>query len=88
MLTLLGLIEVIIAGLLGWLCLKMVEVLERLNKMEGKFDSFPVSQIQNNRHRIEGLERHMEGVEIRLSSLEKVVDALKSFCNTKHSGNL
>lgn len=88
MLTLLGLIEIIIAGLMGWLCLKMVEVLERLNKMEGKFDSFPISQIQNNRHRIEGLERHMEGLEIRHNALEKVVDAVKTFCNQKHSGNL
>ena len=57
---LIGLLQVIGIGLTAWALLTLVQVLERLAKLEAKFDEFPVQLIYNNRHRIEQAERMLE----------------------------
>jgi len=57
---LLGLLQVIAIGLTSWALLTLVRVLERLAKIEGKVDEFPLAQVASNRHRIENIERAMD----------------------------
>ena len=85
---LLGLLQVIIIGLNSWLLLTMVKVVQRLAAMETKFDAFPIQQINNNRHRIEQLERHQELVDHRMGVIEGTLEAIKRFCGANHNTNL
>lgn len=87
-LLLIGTLQVIAIGLISWTLNTIVKMLQRMSNLEGKFDAFPIQQINNNRHRLEGLERHQETVLIRLTTLEQVVNGIKAFCNSKHGGNL
>lgn len=71
-LFLLGVLQVVTVGLSAWVLLRIVDILQRITKMESKFDSLPIARIDNNRHRIENLERTMDGVQMRVSNIEKI----------------
>ena len=65
-----GVLQSIGVGLSAWALVKIVAVLERLAKLEGKFDGIPLEQISNNRHRVENLEKAVDRLELRLTSIE------------------
>jgi len=85
---LLGTLQLITIGLIGWTLSTLVKLLQRMSNLEGKFDAFPIQQINNNRHRIEQLERHEETVLLRLTAVERAVEAVKVFCGKNHNSNL
>ena len=85
---LIGTLQLITIGLTGWVLSTVVKMLQRLATMEGKFDAFPIQQIANNRHRVEQLEKHQELVDHKLTSLERAMEAVKTFCGKQHNANL
>ena len=87
-LFLLGTLQLIAIGISTWTLTTVIRLLQRTAMLEGKFDSFPHQQIANNRHRIEQLEKHQETVLLRMSTVEKVIDSVRAFCNKNHMGNI
>jgi len=85
MFFLMGLIQVITLTVSGWALLKIIDIGEKQAEMNGKFDTFPIQQISNNRHRIEGLEKHIEIIDLKLSNVEKLVESLKVYCAGIHN---
>lgn len=72
--VLVGALQLIAIGLIGWALLKIIELLDRVGHLEGKFDAFPMQQVSHNRHRIEQLEKQNETMVMRLSRIERVCE--------------
>jgi len=72
--VLVGFLQIIAIGLIGWALLKIIELLDRVGHLEGKFDAFPMQQVTHNRHRIEQLERQSETTILRVNRIEKVCE--------------
>ena len=65
------LLQIIGTGLTAWVLVAIVAVRERVVKMEVKLDTIPLEQIAHNRHRIENLEKAVDRVDMRMTSMEK-----------------